>query len=124
MQLYLIRHGQSYVNLKEWDQGNTDEPLTELGQEQARSLAAWLPGHLPQIDALYASTMQRAQQTAQIVAAPYGLTPRMDDRLRELGNNRLDHTAYSVEELPREYAEYWGARPLRRRWWATPTWRR
>ena len=112
MQLYLIRHGQSYVNLKEWDQGNADEPLTDLGVQQARALAAWLPGHLPQIDALYASTMQRAKQTAEIVAAPYGLTPIMDDRLRELGNNRLDHSAYSIEDLPREWAEYWGARPF------------
>ena len=51
MQLYLIRHGQSYVNLTEWDKGNTDEPLTELGLEQASKLAAWLPGHLPHIDA-------------------------------------------------------------------------
>ena len=112
MQLYLIRHGQSYVNLKEWDQGNTDSPLTELGEQQAEALAAWLPGHLPHIDALYASTMQRARQTAEAVAAPYGLTPQMDDRLRELGNNRFDHTAYSADELPREYAEYWGAMPF------------
>ena len=112
MQLYLIRHGQSYVNLKEWDQGNADEPLTELGLEQARLLQAWLPGHLPQIDALYASSMQRAQQTAEIVAEPYGLTPRMDDRLREMGNNRLDHSAWPAEELPSEYMEYWGARPF------------
>lgn len=112
MQLYLIRHGQSYVNLAEWDQGNLDEPLTELGEQQARALAAWLPGHLPHIDALYASSMRRAQQTAEIVAEPYGLTPQLDDRLRELGNNRLDHSAYPVEELPREPSEYWGARPF------------
>ena len=112
MQLYLIRHGQSYVNLKEWDQGNTDSPLTELGEQQAHALAAWLPVHLPHIDALYASTMQRARQTADIVAAPYDLTPQLDDRLRELGNNRLDHSAYAADDLPREYAEYWGAMPF------------
>ncbi len=112
MQLYLIRHGQSYVNLRTWEKGNTDEPLTELGIEQATKLAAWLPDHLPHIDVLYASTMQRAKQTAELVAKPYGITPVMDIRLRELGSNRVDHSAYSMEDLPREWAEYWGARPF------------
>ena len=32
MHLYLIRHGQSYVNLPDWTGVNADEPLTELGQ--------------------------------------------------------------------------------------------
>ena len=69
MQLYLIRHGQSYVNLEEWQHGNTDEGLTELGQQQAARLAAWLPTHLPRIDALYASTMRRARETAEASGA-------------------------------------------------------
>jgi hypothetical protein len=41
MHLYLIRHGQSYINLKEWQEGNVDAGLTELGQRQANALAAW-----------------------------------------------------------------------------------
>ena len=63
MHLYLIRHGQSYVNLPDWDSGNVDEGLTELGQQQAAALAAWLPGKLPQVDVIYASTMKRARET-------------------------------------------------------------
>jgi probable phosphoglycerate mutase len=112
VQLYLIRHGQSYGNLKEWPHGNTDEGLTELGQEQAARLAAWLPAHLPHIDALYASTMRRALETAAAAAKPYDVTVRPDDRLRELGNNRLDHTAWPNDALPPRYAEYWGNRPF------------
>ncbi len=112
MQLYLIRHGQSYVNLEEWQHGNTDEGLTELGQQQAARLAAWLPTHLPHIDALYASTMRRARETAEAVAQPYGCPVQLDDRLRELGNNRLDHTAWPSAELPNRYAEYWSLRPF------------
>ena len=57
MHLYLIRHGQSYVNLKDWDGGNQDTGLTELGHRQAAALGAWLPGELPAVDVLYASTM-------------------------------------------------------------------
>ena len=39
MHLYLIRHGQSFVNLPDWTGVNADEPLTELGQQQAAALA-------------------------------------------------------------------------------------
>ena len=56
MHLYIIRHGQSHVNLKEWDSGNTDEGLTDLGQKQAAALASWLPKNVPSVDAIYAGT--------------------------------------------------------------------
>ncbi len=62
MHLYLIRHGQSFVNLKDWTDGNLDAGLTDLGKRQAAALAAWLPQRLPQIDSLYASTMSRAER--------------------------------------------------------------
>ena len=42
MHFYLIRHGQSYVNLSDWA-GHLDAGLTELGKRQAAALAAWLP---------------------------------------------------------------------------------
>ncbi|MBX3060779.1 MAG: histidine phosphatase family protein, partial [Anaerolineae bacterium] len=60
MHLYFVRHGESYVNLKEWSGGNSDEGLTSLGQRQAEALGVWLPGELPALDVLYASTMRRA----------------------------------------------------------------
>lgn len=113
MHIYLIRHGQSYVNLPEWEHGNTDEGLTDLGKEQAAALARQLPREVPQIDALYASTMLRTRETAEALARAYGCTVVYDDRLREVGNNRLDHSPYPNEMLPNEYADFWGsARPF------------
>ena len=109
MHLYLIRHGQSFVNLKDWTDGNLDAGLTDLGQRQAAALAAWLPGHLPQIDGLYASTMRRAHETAQPLATAYGVEIHWDDRLREIGNNRSDHTPWPPESLPKEYSDYWAS---------------
>ena len=109
MHLYLIRHGQSFVNLKDWTDGNLDAGLTDLGQRQAAALAAWLPGHLPQIDGLYASTMRRARETAQPLATAYGVEIHWDDRLREIGNNRSDHTPWPPESLPKEYSDYWAS---------------
>ncbi|MGH2538104.1 MAG: histidine phosphatase family protein [Candidatus Promineifilaceae bacterium] len=109
MHLYLIRHGQSHINLAEWSSGNTDEGLTELGQQQALALAAWLPGHLGRVDAIYASTMRRALETVAPLARAYGLKVYPDDRLREIGNNRWDHTAWPNDELPAEYGDYWAS---------------
>lgn len=108
MQLYLVRHGQSYVNLRDWDGGNQDTALTELGNEQAEALGRWLPGELADIDALYASTMRRAQETAAYVAEAYNMTIIPDDRIREIGNNRLDHLPWPSEDLP-EYSDFWGS---------------
>lgn len=113
MHLYLIRHGQSYVNLPDWPNGNTDEGLTDLGKAQATRLAAWLPSNVPDVDVVYASTMRRTRETAAAVATAYDLPIRFDDRLREIGNNRFDHTPWPNDALPREYSEYWGtARPF------------
>lgn len=109
MDLYFIRHGQSYVNLKEWDQGNTDMGLTVLGQRQAAALADWLPAQLPTVHALYASTMQRARETAQAVADAYHCDIRFDDRVREIGNNRFDHTPWPNADLPNKFADYWAS---------------
>jgi probable phosphoglycerate mutase len=108
MNLYMIRHGQSYVNLKDWDKGNRDEGLTELGQVQAAALAEWMPGEIAELDAIYCSTMHRARETAGPLAKAYGLPLYFDDRLREVGNNRLDHTAWPSEDLP-EYSDFWGS---------------
>lgn len=109
MHLYLVRHGQSFVNLEDWDGGNQDVGLTELGQRQAAALAAWLPPRLPQVDALFASTMQRARETVAPLAYAYRIAVRWDDRLREIGSNRLDHTPWSPAELPQSYSDYWAS---------------
>jgi probable phosphoglycerate mutase len=108
MHLYMIRHGQSYVNLKDWDGGNLDEGLTALGAAQVAALAEWLPTHVPQIDVLYASTMKRARETAVPLAQAYNLPIQFDDRLREIGNNRADHQPWPSDDLP-EYGDYWGS---------------
>lgn len=109
MHLYLIRHGQSHVNLEDWQDGNLDEGLTDLGREQAAALAKWLPAELPQIDALYTSTMRRARETAAPLARTYARAVLPDDRLREIGNNRADHSPWPNDDLPREYAEHWSS---------------
>ena len=76
MHLLLVRHGQSYVNLKDWDQGYVDVGLTPLGQRQAASAAQWLAQNA-RIDALYTSTMARALETTAYVTQSVDLTAYM-----------------------------------------------
>ncbi|MEM7336595.1 MAG: histidine phosphatase family protein [Chloroflexota bacterium] len=109
MRLFMIRHGQSYVNLKEWDEGNMDMGLTELGHQQAEALGKWIPTEVTQIDALYVSTMKRAQETAEYVSNAYkNVTPIPEPRIREIGNNQVTKDPWPNEELP-EYGNYWGS---------------
>ena len=112
MKLYLIRHGQSHVNLKSWTGGNRDTDLTDLGRNQARALAAWLPSEVPVIDVLYSSTMARAMETAGYISEAYSIPIQPDERIREIGNNRMDHEPWPSDDLP-EYGDLWGsARPF------------
>jgi broad specificity phosphatase PhoE len=67
--IYLIRHGQSEDNTAARYQA-PDSPLTEKGRDQAR-FAAERVSRLP-IEAVVASPLPRARETAEIIAAKTG----------------------------------------------------
>lgn len=107
MHLLLVRHGQSYINLDNWDGGYVDAGLTALGQQQAARLGQWLADNV-QIVALYTSTMARTQETAACVTTATGVAAQPDDRLREFGNCYADGQPVPPEAMPVKYAEFWG----------------
>jgi len=81
--LLLARHGETDWNREGRWQGQTNTSLNERGREQARALAAQLGDE--DIVAVYASDLDRAVETAEIVAAACGGLPvHRDPRLREL----------------------------------------
>ena len=80
--VYLARHGESDWNVERRWQGHADRPLTERGREQARALAAKLED--VELDAVYASDLRRAWETAEAVAAPRGLEVVRLPELREV----------------------------------------
>ena len=82
MLLYCIRHGESTYNADGRVQGQSDVPLSELGRRQGQAVAAALGGLL--IEALYASPLRRAMETAQPVAEALGLPIQTDPRLKEI----------------------------------------
>jgi broad specificity phosphatase PhoE len=106
LHLLLVRHGQSYVNLDDWDGGNVDTGLTPLGKRQAASLAQWLVQQV-RIDALYTSTLARASETAAYLAEAAGIDAQPDDRLREFGHCYDDARPIPPEALPIHFAGFW-----------------
>ncbi len=83
-----IRHGQSTANVEDAFAGHIDAPLTDLGREQAHRTAKLLCS--APIDAFICSDLCRAYETAQIIAAPHGLTVEKEPMLRELYMGDLD----------------------------------
>jgi len=76
----LVRHGQSEWNLVGRWQGQADPPLTSLGHRQAQSAAR----SLGTVDAIWASDLQRAAETAAIISGDLGVGPIvLDPDLRE-----------------------------------------
>jgi 2,3-bisphosphoglycerate-dependent phosphoglycerate mutase len=82
MILYLIRHGESLYNAEERVQGQADVALSPLGLLQADAIAGALAAEA--IDAVFASPLRRAMQTAEPIAARLGLAIHCDDRLKEI----------------------------------------
>jgi probable phosphoglycerate mutase len=79
--IYLVRHGETVDNARQIMQGQTQGELNEKGREQARQVAERLA--LEAIDAVVASDLHRAIQTAEIIAAPHGLPVVTTPLLRE-----------------------------------------
>jgi probable phosphoglycerate mutase len=97
----LVRHGQSEWNaLGRW-QGQADPPLSDLGREQARSAARSLGA----LDAVYASDLQRATETAVIIAGQLGVGPViLDADLRE--RDAGEWSGLTREEIHERYPGY------------------
>jgi probable phosphoglycerate mutase len=80
--ILLARHGETDWNSERRWQGHADQPLNEVGREQARELAETLAGR--SIDVVYSSDLVRAHETALIVAERLGLPVEGDAGLREV----------------------------------------
>jgi 2,3-bisphosphoglycerate-dependent phosphoglycerate mutase len=75
--LLLVRHGETDWNADGRLQGQTDRPLSAFGRRQARQLAD------EQLEAIYASDLSRARETAEIVGERLELPVVLDPDLRE-----------------------------------------
>ena len=98
--LFLVRHGETIDNARQIMQGQTQGCLNERGREQALQVAQRLADE--PIDATVASDLQRAIQTAEIIAEPHGLSVRTTPLLRE-----RDWGSFTGRFIPDLKGEVW-----------------
>lgn len=103
--LILIRHGETEWNrIGRW-QGHADVPLSDLGREQARRVAARLLAEEQQFDHIYASDLARAFETASIIASALGLPVHPLIELREMHVGAW--SGLTRPEIRDRYPEQW-----------------
>lgn len=96
--LILVRHGRTALNAAGKLQGRLDEPLDDVGREQAIAVAA----HVGPVDELISSPLMRATQTADAFGLPY----ETDERWIELSYGIFEGAAIA-EKPPDEVWTHW-----------------
>jgi alpha-ribazole phosphatase len=99
MKLLLVSHAETDWNVQSRLQGHTDVPINDRGRRQATLLRGRL-AHEP-IEAIIASDLARARQTAEIIAEPHGLSVQTDARLREMCFG--DWEGFTYDEIDAKY---------------------
>jgi len=111
VRLILARHGETAWNVQARYQGQAGVGLSEIGRQQAGALAR----HLAQdeIRVIYASDLQRAWETAQLIAVPHDLPVHADPRLREMSFGDWEGLSYNeIRERDPQRVAAWEADPL------------
>ena len=108
--LWIVRHGQTEWNAAGRLQGSRDSPLTALGRDQARAMAALLAadGIAAASHDAVTSPQGRARDTAHLMLTPLGMTARPDARLAEyrlgphegLTRDDIDAAHPDIADLP------------------------
>lgn len=104
--LYLVRHGQTELNVQNILQGWHDSPLTARGREQALATRAAFAARGVAFDHVYSSPLGRARRTAELIVGAGRSIEPVDD-LREWHLGSLEGT--SNRKMP---PQPWGDYPV------------
>jgi probable phosphoglycerate mutase len=104
--LCIVRHGETAWNAEHRVQGQLDEPLNATGQAQALAASKILSRE--KFDAIYASDLSRARQTAAPTAKNLALEVLIDKDLRERHYGIFERLTYAEvkEKFPEDYARF------------------
>ena len=103
MRIILVRHGQTKWNSEGRVQGRTDIPLNARGMAQAEAVGEWLSGR--KIDAVYASPLMRAHDTAKAIADRQGVCVKLLGEMIEIDFGLWE--GKTSRELSKEFPEFW-----------------
>jgi broad specificity phosphatase PhoE len=108
--IVLVRHGRTEYNREgRWQGSGSDVPLDDAGRAEAARVAESLVERFDgQLAAVYTSDLERARETARIVAARLGLQALDEPALRELSHGRWEGLTHAEVEnrWPHEHAAY------------------
>lgn len=99
-----LRHARSRADDEQVHEGRYDSPLTDAGRAQVQARAAEFLARSLRFDAIIASTLQRAHETAQIIGQTLGAPVETDPDWMEWDNGPL-------AGLPRDVADQLYPRP-------------
>ncbi len=99
--LYLVRHGATPMTMEDKFSGSENVYLSEEGRAQAERLAQRLKD--VQLAAAYSSPLDRAVETATIIAKPHGLEILKLDGLREISHGHWE--GMTRREVEARYGE-------------------
>jgi len=111
VRVILVRHGESTFNVEKRVQGRSDRSqLTPKGIEQAQAVKQAL-GRLC-VDAVFASPLQRAWQTAEAILAGTGIRPQAVDLLQEVDVSEWEGLTFAQvkAQFPQDY-HHWHRQP-------------
>ncbi|KPK01245.1 MAG: hypothetical protein AMK71_06310 [Nitrospira bacterium SG8_35_4] len=111
--IYLIRHGETEGAHTRRYKGHIDVPLSENGISQVQRLSEHLSRNA-ELSAVYTSDLSRASRSAEIIAAPFNITPIVIRELKE--RNFGDWEGMSFDEIQKIYPDAftsWAKNPLR-----------
>jgi probable phosphoglycerate mutase len=106
--LILIRHGESEGNRDRIFTPSPEVPITAAGREQVRAAGEWIATRYTPARVV-SSPFRRAVQTAEILAARWGLDVAIEPDLRERSYGELAGRPYAVARTSPGYdpAAYW-----------------
>ena len=100
-----VRHGQSEANVNKVFTGQSNIPLSALGEKQAACTGEFISENF-KIDAVYASDLRRAYDTARIITSKLGIPEdqiHTDKELREINAGKWEGMYFS--DIPEKYPE-------------------
>ena len=100
--LIVVRHGYSVTNAAKCYTGQKDVPLTDEGYRQAACVGEYLTA-TEHIDAVYASDLSRAMDTARPTAEKAGVAIVSTPQLREIAMGVWE--GMSFEDVKNNYAD-------------------
>lgn len=97
MRFLLVRHGATLNNVEARYTGQSDVPLSELGEQQAVALGKRFAPET--LDVIVSSDLQRARLTAQAIAQHHALPVWEDANLRESALGRWEGLTFAEVAL-------------------------